>query len=196
MSRDRFCDARSTEDASAAPSAGSVPPPGSSRRTTTLYAPSGVSSLAASMRCSLTRCALKVDRPPSRSKDCASPRSVSTRRVHGTRDGSHPAPEPSPAGMWSPALAMSSARPSALRLAVLPPVLGPVMATKEVDGGTTKSTGTTASIASALEANLVDCSPPTSSSSVSAPSPSTSGSSKPCTVSSSPTLPPRGSSGR
>ena len=85
---------------------------------------------------------------------------------------------------------MSSARPRALRLAVLPPVLGPVMATKEVDGGTTKSTGTTASLASALDWNLA----PSSSSSSS--SPSSSLSSKPRTVSSSPTLPPRGSLGR
>ena len=118
----------STPTASAAPSTGSVPAPGSSRSTS----PPRRARRAMSARFSAW--AEKVER--SRSMDCSSPRSTNTASKNGKRLSIA-------AGTKRPAWAIRTQSPRVLRATVLPPVLGPVIARPRWSARTRRSTGTT-----------------------------------------------------
>ena len=97
--------------ARADPSAGSVPAPTSSSRT------SVAGPAASTKRTTLRRWLEKVD--SDWAMLCSSPMSAMTRLKTGSR-------APSAAGTRSPAWCMSARRPSVFRETVLPPVFGPV----------------------------------------------------------------------
>ena len=69
-------------------------------------------------------------------KDCSSPISAKILSNQGNSTGSRAATN-------IPAFAIKAANPKVLRVTVLPPVLGPVMATTRMCGPIVKSTGTT-----------------------------------------------------
>ena len=118
--------------ASAAPSAGSVPLPTSSSST------SDPASASSRIRRSIATCALKVDRLAA--IDCRSPMSAKNRVNSGSR-------LPAPTGGTMPDCASAAASPTALSSTVLPPVLGPLMSSVRSSTGSSRSKGTTGSVA-------------------------------------------------
>ena len=118
--------------ASAAPSTGSVPAPGSSS-STRLAGPA-----ARAMAARFAAWPVKVER--SRSIDCSSPMSASTAVKHGRALSSA-------TGMKSPACAMSAHSPRVFSATVLPPAFGPVTASPRWPGRSSRSMGTTGAAA-------------------------------------------------
>ena len=120
--------------AKALPSAGSVPAPTSSNRIKELTTSVLLDFKASIMRLIRRICPENVDKLCC--KDCSSPISANTTSNQGNSTGSF-------AGTNIPAFAISAAKPIVLRVTVLPPVLGPVIATTLVSGFTNTSMGTT-----------------------------------------------------
>jgi hypothetical protein len=125
----RAARAHSTLPARAAPSAGSVPVPSSSRSTSDApSAPSSTSLRAAT-------CALNVERLSWML--CRSPMSAYSAANTGSR-------VPGPTGGITPLCASATISPTALSRTVLPPALGPDTRTVRSSGSSSRSKGTAA----------------------------------------------------
>ena len=117
--------------AKAVPSEGSVPAPTSSKRTRVVP---GEEAIASSIRLIRRICPLNVDKFCC--KDCSSPISAKIFLHHGNLG------EPVH-GKSKPAFAIKTAKPILFKATVLPPVLGPVIATTFKLAETSKLVGTT-----------------------------------------------------